>query len=124
MKIVTEKIKEWETIPVLVKPYTKLLEDINSNNRIHKQSTYGPEKCPQNVCGTSMCTAGHLVNMVGKLGYELKNKYGWAVTASMIHYKAHPDYPCHNFGNIPQEWALAYIEEMAEREALEDQKSN
>jgi hypothetical protein len=102
----------------LDKPYSKLLEDIKAKRRIHAQSTFGPDDCPaeQEVCGTKMCTAGHLVNMAGEIGYKLRHKYGWAVAAGMIHYKAHPGYPCQNFGSIPQDWAIAYIEEAAEME--------
>ncbi len=118
------KLKDYEelvkAIPVLEKPYTKLLKDIQAKQRIFKQSTYGEieDYDPKaNVCGTPMCTAGHLVNMAGKPGYDLKNKYGWAIAATVIHKKAHPDLPAQNFGSIPQEWALAYIEEMAEIES-------
>jgi len=85
------------------------------------QSTWGNiEEWDENlnVCGTPMCTAGHLVNMAGKRGYELKNEFGWGDAATFIHRKAHPDYPVQNFGSIPQAWAIAYIEEMAEREAV------
>jgi hypothetical protein len=63
-----------------------------------------------------MCTAGHLVNMGGGMGYALKDKYGFSVAAALIHEKAHPGWPCQNFGSIPQDWALAYIEEMAGHE--------
>ena len=104
-----------------MEPYTTLLNDINAKKRKHQQSTWGPEECPveEKICGTAMCTAGHLVNMAGERGYQLKDKYGWAGAAFMIHKKAHPNYPCQNFDNIPQEWALAYIEEMADREQSE-----
>lgn len=71
-----------------------------------------------------MCTAGSLVHMAGQRGYELKKEFGWEGAASLIHKKAHPDYPCQNFGGIPQSWAMAYIEEMAEREAEETVPSN
>lgn len=110
---------EWDNIPTLNKPYTQLLHDINKKKRIHTQSTFGALEdfnAAKKVCKTPMCTAGHLVNMAGKRGYELKNKYGWATAATLIHQKAHPDYPVQNFGAIPQEWAMAYIEDMAERE--------
>ncbi len=118
MGIIQDKIKEWETIPVLEKPYTKLWNDIKDKKRVHKQSDWGPESCvaEDNICGTAMCTAGHLVNMAGIVGYQLKDKYGWRMAAMLIHQKSSPDLPCQNFGNIPQEWALAYIEEMANRE--------
>ena len=111
-------LEEWNSIPVLDKPYSKLLADIKNKKRIHQQSTFGPEYDPgeENVCGTPMCTAGHLVNMAGKIGYDLRQKYGWATAAALIHFKTHPGQPIQNFSSIPQDWAMAYIEEMAKRE--------
>ena len=123
-KLSEEKKKEikefWDSVPKLEKPYTRLWQEIQTRKRIHNQSNWGPEKCPQeaNVCGTAMCTAGHLVNMAGARGYELKQEFGWARAASIIHQKSCPDLPEQNYGSIPQEWALAYIEEMAEREKI------
>lgn len=120
LKNLSEFKKLSEAIPVIDKPYTQLLADINDKKRIFKQSTFGdiedfdPE---MNVCGSAMCTAGHLVNMAGKAGYDLKKAYGWETEASVIHYKAHPNIPPQNFGSIPQEWALGYIEYMAEIES-------
>jgi len=107
-------------IPILEKPYTKLLNDINEKKRTFRQSTFGdicdfdPEL---NVCGQAMCTAGHLVNMAGQAGYDMVKIYGWEIAASVIHHKVHPELPTQNFGSIPQEWALAYIEEMADIES-------
>lgn len=63
-----------------------------------------------------MCTAGHLVNMVGEIGYKLRAKYGWVGAANLIHAKLRPDAPAQNFGNIPQQFAMAYIEERAAEE--------
>jgi hypothetical protein len=60
--------------------------------------------------------------MAGEIGYALREKYGWSSAASLIHLKTHPDYPIQNFGEIPQEYALAYIEEMAEMEEKEAEK--
>jgi hypothetical protein len=106
-------------LPVLEKPYSKLLKDIQDKKRIHNQGTFGkiqdfdPEA---NVCGTPMCTAGHFVNMAGKVGYEAKEIFGWEKAASMISMKAHPDFPVQNFGSIPQKNALAFVEEMADLE--------
>lgn len=99
-----------------------MLADINSKKRIHMQSTFGPEDCtPEtNICGTAMCTAGHLVNMAGKIGYDLKKKYGWEKAAFLIHKKSLPDFPVQNFGSIAQDLALAYIETAAEYEATLD----
>ncbi|MDE1971481.1 MAG: hypothetical protein KGI50_07960 [Patescibacteria group bacterium] len=110
--------KEWDEIPVLEKPYTRLLSEIESGARKHNQSTFGPDCDPKkNLCGTPMCTAGHLVNMAGDIGYKLKDKYGWNIAATMIHRKSRPDVPPQNFGTIPQEFAMAYIRERAKEEA-------
>ena len=112
-------INEWESIPVLDKPYTHLLTDIKENKRIHRQSTWGPEDEPtdkKHICDTPMCTAGHLVNMAGKIGWELKNKYGWQDAAALIHIKAHPDFPKQDFGAIGDDRAMAYIEAAVEFE--------
>ncbi len=110
-------VAEWDTIPVLEKPYSHLLSDIKAKKRTHDQKTYGPEAQPSdNICGAHMCTAGHLVNMAGKIGYALKDKYGWQGAANLIHAKSRPDVPPQNFGTIPQEWAMAYIEERAAEE--------
>ena len=106
-------------IPVLEKPYTHLLADIQAKKRAFKQSTFGPERpTPEpNICNTPMCTAGHLVNMAGAAGWKLKDKYGFAGAASLIHDMSHPGWPQQNYGAIPDDWALAYIEEMAQHEA-------
>ena len=64
-----------------------------------------------------MCTAGHLVNLAGEAGYKLKDKCGgFAEAARLIHIKSRPDAPPQNFGAIPQEFAMAYIEERAAEE--------
>ncbi len=112
--------EEWESIPTLIKPYTALLEQIKAGQRIHKQSVFGPECDPKtNLCKTPMCTAGHLVNMAGEIGYKLREKYGWEGAATLIHRKSCPDVAPQNFGSIPQEYAMAYIEERAAEEAAE-----
>ena len=109
-----------EKIPDLKNPYSVLLADIDEKKRVHNQSTFGPVNDPAtNLCKTQMCTAGHLVNMAGEEGYALKEKYGWALAAALIHDASHPGWPCQNFNSIPQEWAMAYIEEMAAREQAE-----
>lgn len=113
-------LSEWDSIPALDKAYTRLLDDINNKKREHNQGTYGPlnDFDPSaNICGTPMCTAGHLVNMAGKVGYKLMKKYGWNEAAALIHLKSHPNDPIQNFGSIPQRFAMAYIEEMARRES-------
>lgn len=38
----------------------------------------------------------------------------WA--ASLIHMKSRPDVPPQNFGSIPQDFAMAYIEQRAKEE--------
>ena len=106
--------------PKIEAPYTRMLADIREHRRIHNQGTFGPDADPaNNLCKTQMCTAGHLVNMAGAEGYALKHKFGWHIAAALIHEKAHPGWPCQNFNSIPQAWAIAYIEEMAKREAAE-----
>lgn len=108
--------------PLLHKPYTALLAAIHANERTFDQSKFGPKISPsaEHICGTAMCTAGHLVSMAGAQGQALKDKLGFRQAAALIHAKAHPDYPCQNFGRIPDEWALAYIEMMADVEAKAD----
>lgn len=111
-----------KTIPLVETPYTKILSGIKTQERIHKQSTFGPEYEPTpeaNICKTPMCTAGDLVNLGGAAGWELKKKFGFRVAASLIHYKAYSDLPPQNFDSIPQEWALAYIKHMAKVESGE-----
>jgi len=100
-------------IPKLKNPYSHLWKDIQDKKRLHNQSLWGPEKPCDNLCGTPMCTAGHLVNMAGKAGYELRKITSWQFAAGIIHEKAHPDVPAQNFGNIHQEYALEYIKQMA-----------
>jgi hypothetical protein len=114
---IKEAEEEWDSIPVIPKLYTKLLADIKAKRRLHDQKTWGPECDPgANVCGTPMCTAGHLVNIAGEIGYKLRAKYDWRGAARLIHMKNRPDAPPQNFGSIPQEFALAYIEQRAEEE--------
>ena len=109
-----------DDIPLVKKPYSRMLAEIKAGERIHKQSTFGPENAPVvHTCGTPMCTGGHLVQMGGKKGWKLKERFGFAGAAALIHAKAHPGWPCQDFGSIPQDWAMAYIETMAKREAKE-----
>src|SRR5438876_407577 len=63
---VEEWQEDWDSIPVLIKPYSRMLRDIEAGERIHDQSTFGPDCDPStNLCKTPMCTAGHLVNQAG-----------------------------------------------------------
>jgi hypothetical protein len=115
-----KQIDELEArIPLIEKPYTEILSGIKARERIFKQSTFGPDQdTPEfNICNSAMCTAGHLVNLGGSAGWKLKEEFDYSIAAALIHYKAHPNLPPQNFGAIPDEWALAYIEEMAEIEA-------
>jgi hypothetical protein len=108
-----------EGAPILQKPYTQLLADIEASKRKFDQSTFGPDNgvAEDHLCGTGMCTAGHLIQMAGEDGKRLKLKYGFSGAASLIHGATHPDYPCQNFRSIPDKYALAYIRKMAAVEA-------
>lgn len=94
--------------------------NIQNKKRLFKQSTFGPsEKAVDDIhlCDTPMCTAGNLVNLAGEQGWEFQKKYGFSVAASLIHQKSCRDLPEQNYQSIPDKWALAYLEEMAERES-------
>ena len=108
-------------LPILIKPYTQMWSDIQAKRMNHNQGTFGPASLqPEaNICGTAMCTAGGLVQMAGAAGWALREKFGFALAAWLIHEASHPGWPCQNFGAIKQEWAFAYIESMAKREEVE-----
>ncbi len=91
--------------------YTTIHADIKTAKRKHDQSTFG-----DNICGTPMCIAGHIINVAGEVGYKLREKLSPAIAAALIHAFSHPDKPCPNFGAYPDEWALAFIEDMADYE--------
>jgi hypothetical protein len=55
--------------------------------------------------------------MAGPAGFALKERCGFILAASLLFERAHPGWPQQNYGGIPQEWAMAHIEVMAEREA-------
>lgn len=108
---------EYAAIPVIENPYSCLLGDIKKKKRILDQSTFGPREDPEkNLCKTPMCVAGNLVNLVGAVGYEMANRYGFETAASLIHIKIRPDAPLPNFNAVPNEWTMAYIEARAEEE--------
>lgn len=111
-------LQEFDNIPIIENVCSRLVADIEAGRRKHRQSTFGPDtKTPEpNICNTPMCTAGHLVNMAGEIGWDLKKKYGWETAARLIHSRAHPGWPPQNYGGIPDAWALAWIETMAEHE--------
>lgn len=117
---------DFPEIPKLDAPYTAMLGDIRDKRRIHRQYTWGPDvpTSQDHLCKTSMCTAGHLVNMAGEAGWKLKKVFGFAGAARLIHEASHPGWPCQDFGTIPDEWAMAYIETMAAREASEASGEN
>jgi len=121
-----KKIQDlWDAVPLLDNPYTNLINDIKAKKRVHNQSDFGPKYDPkENLCGTQMCTAGHLVNMGGTMGYDLMKQYGWAKAASLIHVKTHPDMPTQNFGSISQSNAIAYIELAASFEQRDNKELN
>ena len=116
----------YKDVPLVENPYTNLLNDINSKKRKHNQADYGPKYDPkENLCGTQMCTAGHLINMGGESGYALLKKCGsFSEAATLIHLKSCPDMPLQNFGGIEQSHAMAYIELMAEFEQRPDKSVN
>ena len=117
LRFTAAELAEWDAIPVLNKPYSTLLADIEAGRRIHNQNNWGPDYDPaRNLCKTEMCTAGHLVNMAGEVGYNLQKKYGWKIAATLIHRKSRPDVPPQKFGFIPQKLAIAYIRERAAEE--------
>src|ERR1700688_570476 len=119
--------KEFPTVPVLEKPYSRLLAEIQEKKRLHDQSTFGPADFDPtlNLCKTRMCTAGHLVNMAGKGGYALLEACGnsFDLAASLIHEESCPGVPAQNFGNISQDLAMAYIEQRAAEEQEENHKT-
>ncbi|HKR03494.1 MAG TPA: hypothetical protein VJY62_02580 [Bacteroidia bacterium] len=110
---IKEKLDEWESIPVLDKPYSTILKEVNEKKRCYQQSTFGeitefnPE---ENICKSAMCLAGHLVHMAGTKGYELRKKYDWFGAATLIHRKAHPELPPMDFFITSQDLGLAYLE--------------
>ena len=109
-----------EDVPLLDRPYSRLLKEIAEGARKFSQQTWGPEDAPtppDRLCDTAMCTAGSFVSMAGEAGWRLKNRYGWNGAYVLLHDRAHPDAPPQSTGVIPDEWALGYIAEMAEVEA-------
>jgi hypothetical protein len=114
--------KDLESLPTLTKPYSLLLQDILTKKKIHNQSRFGDVNPENNTCDTPMCTAGHFVFLAGKRAFDFVKKYGYAHAYYALHHKIYPDIPAQNSESIPQEYALAYIEEMAEMEAGESKR--
>ena len=109
----------WNSIPVVSKFYTYLLNGINEHKLAYQQSTFGTIEDfdpARNVCGTAMCIAGHWLLAAGRRGYELKSELGgFAQAARVLHAKNYPNQPCPDFMNTNQATGLACIERMAER---------
>ena len=120
------EIKWWKSAPKIEKPYTTLLSDINNKKRNYRQSDWGDIKDfdpNRNICNSPMCIAGHLVNIMGKWGYELlveKCNGSFYQAATIIHNELHPDFPAFIFTITDQDTGLAYIELMVEMENSEN----
>ena len=100
-----------------------LLSDINESKRKYGQETWGEIEsyCEDlNICNTPMCIAGHFVHMAGESGYRLKNIFGWATAAGLLHIKSSPNTPIFNYTNTSNEAGMAYIEMMAAFENREN----
>lgn len=110
---------EWDAVelPPIPPPPPPPIDPTTLPALLPNQMEFGPDCDPKtNLCKTPMCTAGHLINMAGEVGYKLLEKYDWTGAATRIHRKNRPDVPPQNFNCIPQEWALAYIRERAAEE--------
>jgi hypothetical protein len=105
------------TAPKLIKPYTKINDDLKKNRRKFCQATFGDDKGHTHPCETPMCIAGHLVSLAGDAGWELKRKFGFASAAAFIHATAHPEIPCPNFASYSDDLALGFIRHMAKLES-------
>jgi hypothetical protein len=105
-----------KAIPVVPQLYSAILAGIKSEERVLKQSDFGPEQCPVNLCETPMCIAGHTVNLAGDAGYALVRYLGFACAAALIH-RASSNAPLPRYDSYPDEWALAYIEARAKEES-------
>ena len=101
------------SVPKVKNLYSRMLADINASERKIDQSTFGPDNPPANICDTPMCIAGHTVHLAGAPGYALKNRFSFDIAARLIHRASCPDLPEPRYDSYPNEWALAYITEMA-----------
>jgi hypothetical protein len=110
----------WDQVPRIDRLYSSMLGDIEGARRLLDQKTYGPEQgIPEdNLCQTPMSIAGHTVNRAGSAGMRLKEKFGFANAAALIHDKSRPGVSRPRYDSYPNEWALAYIQERAEEENL------
>lgn len=109
---------DWNEIPVLEKPYTRLMNDLKDKKRRISQDISVPLGYSNeiDISQTPMSTGGHLINLAGQIGVQIMDRYGWKVAGALIAEKAHPGWPQQNYDKIPDEWALAFISEMAEWE--------
>jgi hypothetical protein len=106
-----------QKIPTIPNLYSLMLAAIKDEQRVLDQSTFGPESDPgTNLCDSPMCIAGHTVNLAGAEGYKLKNVFGFAGAARLIHNASRPDVGAPRYDVYPSEWALAYISERAAEE--------
>ena len=102
-----------EEVPVLDKPYTKILAAITSQGCALKMSTW-------HSCKTTHCIGGWTVHLAGKDGYEAEKKYGGTPqAASLILLKSRPAAPLPNF-YASDAAAMAFIEARAAEEADHD----
>jgi len=107
-------------IPRMENLYSRMAADVQSKARTLRQSTFGPETVDaEHVCRTPMCIAGHTVNLAGAEGYALKEVFGFACAARLIHIASCPTLAPPRYDTYPDEWALAYIEEAAALETAE-----
>ena len=103
--------------PKVSRLYATMADALAAQRRQLDQSTFGPDSDPgSNLCATPMCIAGHTVNLAGEAGYKLAAQVGFATAALLIHRQTYGDAPPPRYDNYPNEWALAYVEMMAERE--------
>ena len=90
---------------------TKLLSDIESKKWIFDQSTWHGEKS----CGTTHCTAGGTIVILGNPASELESITGTPTAAAMISYINTGSIP--NYYELDDEKALADIRERATKES-------
>jgi hypothetical protein len=72
------------------------------------------------ACGSGRCRGGHVVNLAGQAGFDLKARVGWPAAAMLIYLKSDPDlwrrgYPDFS-GDVKNADALADMKRCAELE--------
>ncbi|MGL6296398.1 MAG: hypothetical protein ACRC3K_08340 [Plesiomonas sp.] len=114
-------------IPKLENPYSNILSDISDKKRTYSQSKWGTITdfdADLNICETEMCIAEHLVNMCGKIGYDLQRKFGWSTAAGLIHLRTFPDAPIFDYNITSNDAGLSYMKMMSCFENRVDRKQN